>query len=211
LARASAPQARLGAHARRCDFASRRRFPRRQRKTDNSLTKIEPLYYVCSRGVLKEEGECPVPSKAFRLPEHASVWLRRLARPARSAREEPFLALLNGGVFASVAAPEGRTAKRARREMVPQRLEKVESAPGNGMVPAALEPQYLVAGAPRPYLPLAGHASGGRQIRLAASPAGDMDSSSRLDDPCDAHDGRASARGLRLARRQPHGEIARRR
>ena len=38
------------------------------------------------------------------------------------------------------------TAKRSRREMAPQRLEKIESAPGNGMGSEASNPQDLVLG-----------------------------------------------------------------
>src|SRR5271163_2975998 len=34
----------------------------------------------------------------------------------------------------------------SRREMAPQRLEKIESAPGNGMVSEASNPQDLVRG-----------------------------------------------------------------
>jgi hypothetical protein len=37
-------------------------------------------------------------------------------------------------------------AKRSRPEMAPQRLEKIESAPGNGMVSEAPNPQDLVRG-----------------------------------------------------------------
>jgi len=38
--------------------------------------------------------------------------------------------------------------------MAPQKLEIIDFAPGNGMAPAALDPQYLVSGAPpkRPLL-----------------------------------------------------------
>ena len=50
-----------------------------------------------------------------------------------------------------------------------------------------------------------------RPVRLAAARAGDMDSSSLLDDPRHAHGRRASARGLCLARGRPHGAIAHRR
>src|SRR5271155_4828074 len=38
------------------------------------------------------------------------------------------------------------SAKRSRREMAPQRLEKIESAPGNGMVSEASKPQDVVRG-----------------------------------------------------------------
>jgi len=39
-----------------------------------------------------------------------------------------------------------KTAKRRRPEMAPQPLEKIESAPGNGMVSEASKPQDLVHG-----------------------------------------------------------------
>ena len=41
---------------------------------------------------------------------------------------------------------EGPTAKRSRPEMAPQRLEKIESAPGNGMGSEASNPQDVVHG-----------------------------------------------------------------
>ena len=55
--------------------------------------------------------------------------------------------LLNRGVSAAgIAGREDLTAKRSRPEMAPQRLEKIESAPGNGMVSEAWKPQHLVHG-----------------------------------------------------------------
>ena len=42
---------------------------------------------------------------------------------------------------------EARIAKRSRPQMAPQRLEKIESAPGNGMAPEAPEPQDMVQSA----------------------------------------------------------------
>ena len=63
--------------------------------------------------------------------------------------------------LAGVAAREGLTAKRSRPEMAPQRLEKIESAPGNGMGSEASNPQDVVHGARptqrslRPIQPLA--------------------------------------------------------
>jgi len=47
---------------------------------------------------------------------------------------------------AGIAAREDPTAKRSRPEMAPQRLEKIESAPGNGMGSEASNPQDLVPG-----------------------------------------------------------------
>jgi hypothetical protein len=46
---------------------------------------------------------------------------------------------------AGVAALEA-PAKQSRPEMAPQRLEKIESAPGNGMGSEASNPQHLVHG-----------------------------------------------------------------
>ena len=58
---------------------------------------------------------------------------------------EPIVNLLNRGD--SVAGITAREADRqSRREMAPQRLEKIESAPGNGMVSQASYPQGLVQG-----------------------------------------------------------------
>jgi hypothetical protein len=59
--------------------------------------------------------------------------------------EEPVVGLSSRRASAGGAtAPEGLAAKRARREMAPQRLEKVQFAPGDGMAPPDLDPQYLV-------------------------------------------------------------------
>jgi hypothetical protein len=45
---------------------------------------------------------------------------------------------------------EARIAARIRPRMAPQRLEKIESAPGNGMAPDAPDPQDMVSGAAAP-------------------------------------------------------------
>jgi hypothetical protein len=69
----------------------------------------------------------------------------RAAVPAETA--EPILDLLNRDVsVAGIAARECPTAKRSRPEMAPQRLEKIESAPGNGMGSEASYPQDMVHG-----------------------------------------------------------------
>ena len=58
---------------------------------------------------------------------------------------EPIVDLWNRGVLvAGIAARAGVTTKRSRPEMAPQRLEKIESAPGNGMVSVASNPQDVV-------------------------------------------------------------------
>src|SRR5271163_3802559 len=59
-----------------------------------------------------------------------------IARPAFKTWAEPV----------GIAAREGLTAKRSRPEMTPQPLEKIESAPGNGMVSEASNPLDLVHG-----------------------------------------------------------------
>jgi hypothetical protein len=64
--------------------------------------------------------------------------LRPIGRGEPGAgRAEPIVDLFS---VAGIAARQCLPAKRARLEMSPQRLEKVESAPGNGMAPAALDP-----------------------------------------------------------------------
>ena len=86
-------------------------------------------------------------------PEPLNKFLAKVAKsfyicscaavPAEIA--EPIVDLLNRGVsVAGIAAREGLTAKRSRPEMAPQRLEKIESAPGNGMVSEASNPQDVV-------------------------------------------------------------------
>jgi len=75
-----------------------------------------------------------------------SVGAPLTARLAKAGREGLIVGLLNGS-GASIAAREGLTAKRARLEMAPQRLEKVEFAPGNG--PGSPGPQYLYRAVPR--------------------------------------------------------------
>jgi hypothetical protein len=70
------------------------------------------------------------------------------APPSRRRLPRPIVALLNRGVsVARIAARENLTAERNRPEMAPQRLEKIESAPGNGMASDASKPQHLVHGA----------------------------------------------------------------
>ena len=59
--------------------------------------------------------------------------------PAPAEIAEPTADLLNRGA-------SSLTAKRSRPEMAPQRLEKIESAPGNGMGSEASDPQDLVRG-----------------------------------------------------------------
>src|SRR5277367_3013838 len=57
---------------------------------------------------------------------------------------EPIVDLLNRGVSVAGIARERLTAKRSRREMAPQRLEKIESGPGNGRGSEAANPQDVV-------------------------------------------------------------------
>ena len=73
-------------------------------------------------------------------------WAREAA-PPRLAAPEPRAISPNRGVsLAGIASREGLTAKWSRPEMAPQRLEKIESAPGNGMGSEALNPQDVVHG-----------------------------------------------------------------
>ena len=68
----------------------------------------------------------------------------RSAVPAEAA--EPIVDLVNRGVSVAKIAREWLTAKRSRREMAPQQLEKIESGPGNGMGSEASNPQDVVGG-----------------------------------------------------------------
>ena len=75
-------------------------------------------------------------------------WARGAAPKPRLAAPEPRAISSDRAVsLAGIAAREGLTAKRGRPEMAPQRLEKIESAPGNGMVSEASNPQDVVYGA----------------------------------------------------------------
>ena len=69
---------------------------------------------------------------------------QRSAVPTETA--EPIVDLLNRGVSVAGIARERLTAKRSRPEMAPQRLEKIESGPGNGMGSEASNPQDVVHG-----------------------------------------------------------------
>ena len=68
------------------------------------------------------------------------------AIPAGIAK--PIAVLLNRGVsVARTAALKGLTANgQSRPEMAPQRLEKIDSAPGNGMGSEVSNPQDVVHG-----------------------------------------------------------------
>jgi hypothetical protein len=81
------------------------------------LAKVALPFYVCSRTAVPEETAAPI------------------------------VDLLNRSVsVVGIAAGEDLTAKRSRPEMAPQRLENIESAPGNGMVPEDSNPQDVVHG-----------------------------------------------------------------
>jgi hypothetical protein len=75
----------------------------------------------------------------------------RSAVPAEAAEPIDFL---NRGVSVGGIARERLTAKRSRPEMAPQRLEKIESGPGNGMGSEASNPQDVVHGRGRARLRL---------------------------------------------------------
>ena len=89
------------------------------------------------------------PGRAFFLTAKSRGRWQRIgsctAVPEETA--EPIVDLLNRGVsVVGIAAREDLTAKQSRPEMAPQRLEKIESAPGNGMVSEDWNPQDVVHG-----------------------------------------------------------------
>ena len=65
---------------------------------------------------------------------------------ARPAAEEPALDFASRRLPVSRGAAGRSSVKRSRREMAPQRIEKVESAPGNGAAPLLPERQSPVQG-----------------------------------------------------------------
>ena len=72
-------------------------------------------------------------------------------------RYHGFVAAERRGLPVAFEAPEeispwlvARIAARIRPRMAPQRLEKIESAPGNGMAPEATDPQDMVQSATAP-------------------------------------------------------------
>jgi hypothetical protein len=83
-------------------------------------------------------------------------WARRRRAPRRAGAR--VISSNRGASLAGIAPREGLTAKRSRPEMAPQRLEKIESAPGNGMGSEALNPQDVVHG----------RAADGARLRLAS-------------------------------------------
>jgi hypothetical protein len=117
-----------------------------QKKPTNFLTglRVCSIFVLCP--VLKEKAD--LSGSVESVPPAAACDRsvgRGAARLAKAVRKEPIVGLSGCGVpVAGIAARRGLTAKRARRQMAPQRLEKVESAPGNGMASAAQDPQYLV-------------------------------------------------------------------
>jgi hypothetical protein len=75
--------------------------------------------------------------------------VRRISRAQKSGARRPQQMEGNRQSVARpqlAAAREDLTAKRNRPEMAPQRLEKIEFAPGNGMASEASKPQHLVHG-----------------------------------------------------------------
>src|ERR1700689_4034399 len=77
--------------------------------------------------------------------KHKPKLLYRL-RPRSAVPAEAAVDLLNRGVSVAGIASEWLTAKRSRPEMAPQRLEKIESGPGNGSGSEASNPQDVVRG-----------------------------------------------------------------
>jgi hypothetical protein len=84
---------------------------------------------------------------AFFLPKVARSFYICSCTAVPEETAEPIVDLLNRGVsVVGIAAREDLTAKRSRPEMAPQRFEKIESAPGNGMVWEDWNPQDVVHG-----------------------------------------------------------------
>ncbi len=155
-----------GTGLRRCTDVPSRRNARTgvasppSRKNDNFLAKAARVFYICSSNLLKETAELSASVDAIRAAavRNRSMDARAEGRAGRVGRRrsEP---RRSGPRDRVAGGPEGRNA--SRREMAPQRLEKIESAPGNGMAPAASVPQRRTCHAR--LLP----AGGRRQERIA--------------------------------------------
>ena len=78
-------------------------------------------------------GSCitPGPRNKFLAKAAESFYICSCAFALETA--EPIVVLLNRGVSVDGIAAREVDGKRSRPEMAPQRLEKIESAPGNGM------------------------------------------------------------------------------
>lgn len=105
-------------------------------------------FFICSQlRSSRRLRSCPVLLKPFRptsLASHRSRGGARLAwrRPGGDGGSSIFL---NLGGYGRRGRGAGRPDGQApRREMAPQKLERIGFAPGNGGVPEAGRPQYLV-------------------------------------------------------------------
>src|SRR5271169_3926179 len=113
------------------------------------LAKILNMFYLCSHDAMKEKVEGWIPLKPLRSPCPGGAMGANLWRSITSSRScASSIAITvspqpNGGAFPMPPA------NRIRPQMTPQRLEKIESAPGNGMVPEAPDPQDMVTTARR--------------------------------------------------------------
>ena len=150
LAYAAAKNGRFAPARRRVEGAGQRRhFPSRKMA-------IFFLISIIRACVLHRRSPSRQPmaklSKKSRHPRSAAPVVEPAPPPRRAARRR----IRGCGAFAFFLASESVPSrstnflpmrqKRSRPEMAPQRLEKIESAPGNGMVSEASKPQDLVHG-----------------------------------------------------------------
>jgi hypothetical protein len=106
----------------------------------------------------------------------AAACAAQLGRSAHRARRRPgwknrSSISLNGGVSVIVALDD-LTANRSRREMAPQGLENVHSAPGNGMAPEILTYKIWYAGVSGDAGTLTPPPLGARLTRVGSPPEG---------------------------------------
>jgi hypothetical protein len=112
----------------------------RSRRKFSALQSLENSQNAERTAILRE-----LVPRALNAPNTQEEGATRGWRGSRAGGDhEPIVDLLNrGGSVAGIAAREA-DGKRSRPEMAPQRLEKIESAPGNGMASEASNPQDLV-------------------------------------------------------------------
>jgi hypothetical protein len=112
----------------------------RSRRKFSALQSLENSQNAERTAILRE-----LVPRALNAPNTQEEGATRGWRGSRAGGDhEPIVDLLNrGGSVAGIAAREA-DGKRSRPEMAPQRLEKIESAPGDGMASEASNPPDLV-------------------------------------------------------------------
>jgi hypothetical protein len=118
------------------------------RAMQNFLDQVAPSFYICSYATRGGEGRVSGSVEAVP-PAAACSRSGGGGAPGEGRAERDDRRLLEPRRFDRWRRGSGGRDGGARLEMAPQRLEKVEFAPGNGMAPAAPDPNIWYGRAPR--------------------------------------------------------------